>query len=204
MLWVGWVVIFPDSIHCTSELAHICENKNTHCNPKWARKQEIPEEGRRQHWFSRNFLLYTMGQARHSSPRQCARWLASGSPMGPLSSCRDSWIRPLPMPDLLWVTWQSQQPPHLMLLQVVDPCHYILKKSFLACLSRYQLLKIKGRKAHELSKLAIPNYMQLSTNPAKQELSGKSVKCDYYTVTFLYSKLMATDHQKTLRETSGN
>lgn len=161
MLGVGWVAIFPDSIQCTSELAHICENKNIHCNPKWDRKQEILEEGRRQHWFSRNFLLYTMGQATHSSPSQRARWLASGSPMGPLSSCRDSWTRSLPMPVLLWVTWQPQQPPHFMLLQVVDLCHYILKKSFLTCLSKYQLLKIKRRQTHELRKLAICNSQQI-------------------------------------------
>lgn len=32
---------------------------------------------------------------------QCGRWLASASPVGCLSSNRDSWMRSFPLPDLL-------------------------------------------------------------------------------------------------------
>lgn len=83
MLWVGWVAIFADSIHCTSELVHICENENKYCNLKWARKEKIPEEGSRQHWFSRNFLLYTVGQAMHSSSMSTCQMVGLRKPYGP-------------------------------------------------------------------------------------------------------------------------
>lgn len=103
---------------------------------------------------------------------QCGRWLASASPVGCLCSNRDSWMRSFPLPDLLWMAWQPQQPPQLLFSHAVDPCHYIPKKSLLTCFSKYHLLKIKKRQTHELSKLATPNYMQLSTYLTKQELSG--------------------------------
>lgn len=49
---------------------------------------------------------------------------------------------------------QSPQPPHFMVLQVVDPCSYILKKYFLMRPSNYQLSKIQ-RRQH----VNYPNYV---------------------------------------------
>lgn len=160
MLRVGRVAIFPDSVQCTSELAHICENKNVNCNLKWARKQEIPEECSRQHWFSRNFLLYTMGQAMCSSP---------------VSMCQMSGLRKPPEPFFLTQGFMGKTPScarsplsdmtvsAAFSVTAFASCRsmtlYPKEILFDMCLSKYQLFKIKMRQIHELSKLAIPNHM---------------------------------------------
>lgn len=95
MLWIGQVAIFPDSIHYPSELVHICENENIHCNPKWASKREIPEEGSRQHWSSRNFLLYTKEQAMHSHPMSMWQMVGLSKP------CRLSLLKQGFMDEIL-------------------------------------------------------------------------------------------------------
>lgn len=90
--------------------------------------------------------------------------------MDPLSSPRDPWTRSHPVPDLAAPAASS--------VTVSASCRFVplYPKEIFSdmCLSKYQLLKIKMRQIHELSKLAIPNYTQLSTDLTKQELPGKS------------------------------
>lgn len=152
MLWVGW-------------LATPSEPENRKFQKKAADSTGFPESSFSTPWYR---LCTQIQDNMPDGWPQEALWVLFPHTQGftdkTLSSARS------PLSDVTAPAASS------LFLQAVRSMPLYPKEIFSdVYLSKYQLLKIKRRQTHELSKSAIPNYMQLSTNPTKQELSGKRI-----------------------------
>lgn len=155
-------------------------------NPKRSRKWEIPGGESSQQWFSRNLPLLTMGQDTHTSPGQTVGLRKDLLDLLPHAGIHSQD----PLLCQISCLWHDTvpQPPHLMVLRVVDPHSHILKKSFLTCPSHYQISKIKRSQTCELSKLwVIAKPHQTTWNSQKnlteQELEVQCLSKDGNVIT---------------------